>query len=224
MRVFLYAFFSLLLVACSTENSGLTNTQAVVVSISSDGQYVITSHRNNEIVLWEIPNQKRKVISKQGNIYSAYFIKRSHKFVWQDLSDIVHIQDIGGNEIESFKNTSTYGHVISPDLNNYISSDIGWSIYYGYGENLATIKKGEDKSFLGFGKLLNLTLSNDNHYLLMSGYGYEFDSKYTLAEEKNNRNHYQEMNGVVIWDVQSQKPIAKLPGNAAKTYCINPIA
>jgi uncharacterized protein YcfL len=50
---------------------------AVVVSVSSDGRYVVSSHVNKEIRLWDIDKQTWEIISKQGNPFSAYFLKNS---------------------------------------------------------------------------------------------------------------------------------------------------
>jgi len=191
---------------------------AMAISLSTDGHYAISSHRDGSIVLWNIKKRKKRIISTNGNIYSAYFVKRRNAFIWQDQSNVVHLDNLDNKSLMTFKMPPTYGEVMSTDLKNYYASDIGWAIYHrGSNGNVSRIKNGWGKAFYGFGKLLNLTLSNDGRYLLQSGAPYEFDSKISIHEEKG-KNHYSEMVGVVLWDINTSRPIAKLSGNAVKTY------
>ncbi len=56
-----------------------------LVSVSSDGHYAVTSNLANQIILWDLINHTQKVISSHANSYSAYFIKNSPYFMWQEL-------------------------------------------------------------------------------------------------------------------------------------------
>lgn len=183
---FLVVFLNIFVFGCQ-KNSKVTfdgNASAMVVSISSDGQFVISSHRDNRLVLWDLPAQKIKLISKNANIYSAYFIKHSDKFLWQDLNDTVFVQDLNGKIIESFSHSTSYGQVMTSDLHDYFSSDIGSGIdHLGIDRKVSTIKATDGKSFLGFGKLLNLAIDGQNRYLLSSAFSYDFIKKTPLGEE-----------------------------------------
>jgi len=79
-------------------------TNLSVVSLSSDGQYAITSGADKRITLWNLKNRKAKIISTDANIYSAYFIKNTHNFIWQDLKENkVYVQDVNENIIKTFR-------------------------------------------------------------------------------------------------------------------------
>ena len=56
-----------------------------LVSVSSNGHYAVTSNLANQIILWDLKNHTQKVISNHANSYSAYFIKNSPYFMWQEL-------------------------------------------------------------------------------------------------------------------------------------------
>ena len=128
--------------------------RAMVVSVSSNGRYVITSHLNKGIILWDIADKQHSVISKHGNIYSAYFIKNTPYYMWQDLQDVVHISDIRGNAIRQFKFIPTYGQVMTSDLKHYFAADEHWNIYYWVGMQRRIVKRGYDfPSFIGQGNL-----------------------------------------------------------------------
>ncbi len=191
------------------------------LSVSADGRYVATAHADRHIVLWDIKTKTKKSISTNGNIYSTYFVKGRNLFLWQDLNDVVHLTGLDGRDKKTWKHFPTYGHVISSDLRHYFSSDKDWNIYHGHGTNLRPVKKdGDSPSFLGSGKLLNMTLSHDEKRLLSVGLGYEFDQRYPVDYQPavSDKMRWSYLSGVVIWDVASLKPLAKLPGNIAKTY------
>ena len=157
---------------CLGKSISQIDNPAMVISASSGGRYAVSSHQDNQIILWDLVNRKRTVISKNANIYSAYFVHGTNLFLWQDLEDIVHLQGVNGEKVKTFQHFPTYGHVLSSDLKNYVSCDSNWTLYIGYGEAIKPIKKdGESPSFAGQGKLLNLTLSKSGNALLSAGRG-----------------------------------------------------
>ena len=195
---------------------------AMVVSVSSDGGYAVSSNLNQQLVLWDIKNKTHKVIATNANIYSAYFIKNTHYFMWQnDDTNEVNIANINGQIIKSFNpKFPTYGQVITSNLQYYITSDVDWNMFTYDNGKIKQIKKDEG-GFQGVGKLLNLTLSYDDRTLLTSGQGESCDHGTicpssipdpTLAMRRNN------LDGVVTWDVATGKPLRKFPGNASKTF------
>lgn len=196
---------------------------AMVVSVSSNGRYALSSHLNQGIILWDLKNKNYRVISKHGNIYSAYFIKGTPYFLWQGVNDdMVHVQDINGCEQLSFKNFPTYGHVMTSDLKHYWASDSDWKIYSGFGNQQHCIKTGKG-GFYGSGKLLNMSLSADEKLIVTSGEaGYEGDELplsrgITSTAAKVGIGDYSLLEGVVLWDLNREKPLYKLSGNQAKT-------
>lgn len=188
-----------------------------LLSLSSDGNYAITSHDNGDVFLWNIVQHKKKLLARHANPFGAYFIKHSHNFMWQDKNNKVHIQNIYGENIIDFTlNYAVYGHVMTTDLRHYIASDGGWNLYAGYGNKQYLFKIG-DKSGFTKSKLLNLYLSADDKYLLTSGSGSGWDDyplytgKDALQKNVRQKGETSLLDGVVLWSLQTLEPIQKFP-------------
>ena len=194
----------------------------MVVSVSSDGNYAVSSNINRQLVLWDIKNKTHKIITTNANIYSAYFIKKSHKFMWQDAdTNEVNVANTNGKILFSLNpGFPTFGQVMTSDLRYYFASDKDWSIYSYHNRELKLIQK-DSGGFLGVGKLINLTLSSDDKLLLTSGNGSGFrDEKECIATVPDPKSILKtnELDDVVLWDVKTGKPLWRFPGNAAKTF------
>ena len=191
--------------------------EAYSLSVSSDGNYAISVHADRRVILWDIRARKKRLLSRNGNLFSAYFVKNAPIYMWQDLDGRVRIDNLQGNTLRSFHAPAVYGHVLSTDLETYIYSDIGWGIYKRLADGrFEQWKAPWGKAYLGFGKILNLQLSPDDRLLLQSGSGYEYDKKFSL--ESYARDKWKELVMVALWDVVEKKPKAHFPGNIAKTY------
>ena len=57
----------------------------MALSLSSDAHYAISSNLANQVILWDLQKQTHTIISNHANIYSAYYIKNSPYFMWQEL-------------------------------------------------------------------------------------------------------------------------------------------
>ncbi len=229
-KIFFHTVVALCLVAvffiagCQPDSSSEKNklnpeAQAMVVSVSTDGRYVLSSHQDKTLVLWDLHQKSKTTISNQSNIYSAYFIKGTDKFLWQDLNDTVHVQDIAGNTIKTFLHFPTYGHVMSQNLDVYFSSDQNWNIFSGFEQTLQAVKQdGVVPSFFS-GKLLNMSLSHERDILLSSGYGSRPSDSEPIKKIPpiNPEQRFSYYAGVVLWDAKSLKPRYKLSGHSAKT-------
>ncbi len=197
---------------------------AMVVSVSSDGNYAVSSNTNKKFVLWNIKDKKAKVISTKANPYSAYFIKNTDDFMWQDLNDFVHVQDVNGKEILKFHNFTTYGQVMTSDLQHYFASNKNWGIYSGYGKAQEMIKSSNDSDGIltANEQLLNLTLSNNNEFLLTSGNSDDCEQKGILCPSTvptpSEAMHKNKLNGVITWDVNTGYPLRQFFGNANYTF------
>jgi hypothetical protein len=203
-----------------------------VTSVSTDGNYAITTNDNRYAILWNIKNKTHKIISDDANIYSAYFIKNTHYFMWQDLDNIVHIRSVDGKKIKSFQlSYPTYGQVMTSDLKHYIASDQAWNLFSGYGKDQVQIKKAyELNGFLGDGKLLNITLSNNDNYFVTSGVtGKNYDtiplSAGVETREADKHGNYEVgiisaslLGGVTLWSTSSGQPLVKYVGNISLTH------
>ena len=49
--------------------------------------------------------------------------------MWQDTNNIVHIQNVNGQEVKQFPHFQTRGHIITMDKAFYLSAD-GWGKLY----------------------------------------------------------------------------------------------
>ena len=61
--------------------------QVYVLSLSTDGNYAISTNTGRTAILWDLKNHKKKTLDRTANIYSAYFIKNSDNFMWQHDTD-----------------------------------------------------------------------------------------------------------------------------------------
>ena len=196
----------------------------MTASVSSDGAYAITAHRDRKLILWNLGGQEREIISREANLYSAYFVKEQPVFVWQNLDNIVKAQSINGETKQQFQlDRPVYGHLMTKDLQTYYYSDIGWSIFR---RNLKgeteTLKATDGKAFLGYQKLLNLSMDNSEERLVSAGSGEPkgFEPPYyqTLDQVLEDGENYKNLYSVALWNLGSGEPIAKLDGNSSKTH------
>lgn len=189
------------------------------LSVSSDGRYVISVHEDARMVLWDLEQRKREVLSKTANLYSAYFIENSDAFLWQDLDDVVHVQRVDGEVIEAFEHFPTYGHVMSHDREHYLSANRTWNIYHGHGAALRPVlRDSRSPSFTGTGQVLNLSIGG--RYFVSGGSGSpggELEDSPPVREEEEFR-FSSSYGGVTLWSLDTLAPVAKLPGNSSKTY------
>ncbi|OOF59428.1 hypothetical protein [Rodentibacter genomosp. 2] len=185
------------------------------LDISSDGKYVISAHSGNEtkLVLWNIEKREKKVLAKRVNTNTAYFIPNSHDFMWQGSKDkIVHIQNVDGKELASFKHFEIARHIMSEDRTLYISADQTGEIYKGYGDNMVPIYTDTPTW-----RHYNFSLSDKYFLTASSGRGEREDGSVVkmnpvadpIQPSVYKRSSY---NGVVLWDRNTLKPAAELFG------------
>jgi hypothetical protein len=105
-------------------NSGYKG-RIMVLSASSDGEYVISSSVDRHAVLWNLQQHTYKVLPMYPvNIYSAYFIKGTHDFMLQNSkTNQVIVENVFGKIIKTFNpGFPTYGQAITSDLNYYFGN------------------------------------------------------------------------------------------------------
>ncbi|AFI87161.1 hypothetical protein BBH51_01890 [Aggregatibacter actinomycetemcomitans] len=198
---------------------GCSATSGVVsLGVSSDGRYVITAHGKDELVLWDIAKKEKKLLAKNANSYSAYFIPDSHEFMWQDTDNVVHIQNVNGEELKQFPHFETEGHAITSDKSFYLSADKWGKLYKGYGDNLVPVYTDEP-----VGPSQPYTLSIHGNYIL-STYDTITGRNDPPAEINPTANPINpdihkksSYGGVTLWDKTTLKPIARLWGNSGRT-------
>ncbi|OOF80575.1 hypothetical protein [Rodentibacter caecimuris] len=210
----LLCLFSLLIstTSCSS-TSGVAS-----LGVSTDGRYVITAHGRDELVLWDIAKKEKKLLAKNANSYSAYFIPESYEFIWQDTDNIVHIQNVNGEEIKQFPHFETKGHIITTDKSFYLSADKWGKLYKGYGDNLVPVYTDTPIS-----PSQPYTLSIVGNYIL-STYNTITGRHRPVAETNLTANPVNpdihkksSYDGVTLWDKTTLKPIARLWGNSGRT-------
>jgi hypothetical protein len=196
----------------------------MTASVSSDGAYALTAHRDQKLILWDLAHQTREIISRDANSYAAYFVKEQPVFVWQNLDNTVKVQSLSGEIKQQFTlDRPVYGHLMTRDLQTYYYSDLGWSLFRRNADGTSqTLKATDDNAFLGYHKLLNLAMDNAEQRLVTAGSGEPkgFEPPYyqTLVEVLEDGENYKRLYSVALWDLNSGEPIAKLDGNSSKTH------
>jgi len=193
-------------------------------SVSSDGRYAISAHQDNHLVLWDLENQSRELLSRNANIYSARFVPDQDAYLWQDLDNRVRVESLYGETLKAFDHFPTYGHAFDGDLEHYLSADDTWNLFYGYEDSKRpALRDSESPSFVGTGKLLNLALSHGD-YFLTAGRGLSgsderpIDEDHPTVRPADDLRFSSNYGGVTLWRYDGLEPVAKLPGNASKTH------
>jgi len=191
---------------------------AMSVSVSESGRYIVSAHRDNKLILWDLNKRHWKTLSKHANLYSAKFVPSQNAFLWQDTDNIVTVQTADDEVLQQFQHFPTYGHVISSDLETYLSVDKHWNVFSGYGDTQHPIlNDGISPSFIGSGKLLNLSVDRNNTFFVTAGFGND-PSAIADYSPLDSSQRFSNYGGVTLWDAATEKPIAKLRGNSAKTH------
>ena len=199
----------------------------ISLSVSSDGRYVVSGHvgRNadpsnpiGQLVLWDIEKKTKTVLSKNANAFSAMFIPDSHEFMWQDDKDIIYMQNVDGQVIKRFEHPFTVqNHRMTADKSFYLSADMWNHLYKGYENDItpiytdgASISKPVDLSIVG------------DYFLSVTAPCSDPDSPVAetqLTANPINPSEYKKnsYDGVILWNKNTLKPVAKLNGNCGST-------
>ena len=198
----------------------------ISISVSTDGRYAISGHAarktnsvspRGQMVLWDIEKKQKTILSDNANSFSALFIPDSHEFMWQDQNDIVHVQNVEGQEIKSFKHPHVQNHRITADKSFYLSVDFWGRIYKGYGDEIQPV-------YTDGGPTINpYSLSIvDNYFLSVTDTCHGLDdpvveTNLTANPVNPSSSKKSSYDGVTLWDKNTLKPIAKLIGNCGST-------
>jgi WD40 repeat protein len=182
--------------------------EIATLSISSDGRYVISVDAKNFAILWDVRKRQKIILSRNANMYSAYWIKNTSYFMWQDLNTkIIYVIDVDTNKNISKIKTDflVYGQAISSDLHYFVASDVNWNIFVYDTQHYYLLARHYDDMPGFYDKLINFTfLSNDK--LLTSGMGS------AAAEDPKDAT------GIFLWDLKTLKPIHDYIGNILQTF------
>ena len=188
------------------------------MGVSESGRYIISAHRDNKLILWDLHQKQRDTLSDNANLYSAYFVTGQNAFLWQDTDNLVTVQSTDDKVLKQFQHFPTYGHIISNDLETYLSTDDQWNVFSGYGDTKhPVLNDGVVPSFIGAGKLLNLSIDRNNTFFVTAG----FDDDHSAISEHsplNSSQRFSQYGGVTLWSAENKQPVAKLRGNSSKTH------
>lgn len=187
-------------------------------AVSHSGDYALTAHRDNRLILWHLQDKQRETVDANANVYSAQFIHGTDLILWQDLDDVVRVQSVEGEVYREFEHFPTYGHVMSEASGRYLSADQTYNIFSGFGDDKQPVlKDGVSPSFTGTGKILNLAVAPEAGYFISVGSNSDRDP-IDDYEPVNPERRFSKYGGLVLWDLETLLPLAKLPGNSAKTH------
>jgi hypothetical protein len=120
---------ALILLGFSTLSFASSNI--MVLSLSTDAHYAVSTDDDGHVYLWDLQKQTDQKIADNANPFSAYWIKGTDYFMWQNQdSNIVTVQDTTGKTIKIFNpKIQSYGSILSKNLALYLAADHDWNIY-----------------------------------------------------------------------------------------------
>ena len=207
---------NLVLVACAQNHAG----GVMMADVSADGRYVVTSHKDNAFVLWDVESQSHSTISTDANIYSAHYSRYSDRFFWQDLDGrICSMSPLSGrSSAECINNRPVYGQVYIDPKGLHFFSDEYWYIETVEGRKLK--RDDQVRSFYGAGKLLNLEGSPSGDRILSVGMPLKSGDEKPLEGQSSvdPEQRFSNFSGLVVWDLDRFEPIARMAGHNVKTH------
>ncbi|UQG59529.1 WD40 repeat domain-containing protein [Marinobacter sp. M3C] len=210
--------FVLISILLNSNLLGVWAGPVMSMGVSESGRYVVSAHTDNKLILWDLQEKQWNTLSGKANLYSAYFVPGQNAFLWQDTDNTVTAQTVDGKVLKRFQHFPSYGHVISADLETYLSADEHWNVFSGYGDTKRTVlSDGISPSFLGSGKLFNLAIDRNNTFFVTAGVD---SDRSAIADHSplNSSQRFSKYGGVTLWNAVTKQPVAKLRGNSSKTH------
>lgn len=245
-KVLLIIGLCLCMAACDDKPPANWNGRIMVLSVSSDGKYVVSSSITQQIILWNIPKKTYQIIATDANVYSAYFIKHTDDFMYQsNRNNKVYVMNVAGKTLKTIAvSFPSYGEIITANLNDYFAINAQSQLiairkgitqimlyhYCGPGYRTAAPPKGMPYTCLGFvdgGKLFNFALSNNEKYFVTGGIDEYFlwnTAKASLIKDivENNSDTYAtfspDSQHVISVDEESIGYYYDILGNAGKSF------
>ena len=199
---------------CSTITSSGGASAATSVSVSDNGRYVLSSHRDGKVRLWDIEESTSQQLDQESNAYAVSLGSSGESAYWQDQAGAVFEGRSGSPEV-ILEGPIFYSLGTSNKEGLLVGSDEGWGIYIYDGEQSSVLREPVSGSFGGYGKALNLSVSPDSAYLVTSGFSSPRQYDVDITSQDSG---FRDLVGVVLWDIENKEPIANLPGHGAKTH------
>tara|TARA_R110000868_G_C10962074_1_gene768613 strand:+ start:2671 stop:3942 length:1272 start_codon:yes stop_codon:yes gene_type:complete len=211
-RILCTVLILLLISACSNQPKDYHPGHVVTLSVSSDGQYVISAGEKGGLLLWNIKERNYQVISTSANPLTPYFIHNTHNYLWQSNDNVVHVDNINGKELLHFKSQKSYSNVMTSDRHYFFMTDVHWK-FYRYNTETQQWKKLYNGYLSYMGEPLNLSLNSNDQFMLSSGVCDKKNDEVPVGKPRGMLN----LDCVTRWNVQTGKPIRKYWGNVNKT-------
>jgi WD40 repeat protein len=208
ISIILIAIISLILIPVWLYTNNQTGGNVMIASLSSDAHYAITTDDKDYAILWDLQKHTKKIISRDANAYSAYWIKSTPYFMWQNWkTETIHVINVNsGQDIKTFHpDFIVFGQAMSADLKYNVASDIDWNIWVGNEHNLKLLAPHYNYSPGFYNKLINFTFLSQNE-LITSGF-----SDYDESDMKNSV-------GIDLWDLDARKSLRHFLGNQVETF------
>ncbi|WP_150465037.1 WD40 repeat domain-containing protein [Francisella sp. SYW-2] len=131
LKKIIFIFFSFISVS-------LLYAMPTILSVSTDGKYVVSANSDGNVYLYDLNNKSiKKISNKTINVFSANFIKDTHDFIYQTYNDnVVYI--INADTLKTIKSftgqKNSVMQTVNKDLNTYAFAT--WNGYI----NIAQIK------------------------------------------------------------------------------------
>ncbi|QEO57023.1 WD40 repeat domain-containing protein [Francisella marina] len=131
LKKIIFIFFSFISVS-------LLYAMPTILSVSTDGKYVVSANNDGNVYLYDLNNKSiKKISNKTVNVFSANFIKDTHDFIYQTYNDnVVYI--INADTLKTIKSftgqKNSVMQTVNKDLNTYAFAT--WNGYI----NIAQIK------------------------------------------------------------------------------------
>jgi len=189
--------------------------RAVSLSVAPNGKRILFVTSAHKLSLLDLVTKSTKVISDQANPYSAYYMRDSSGFVWQDLDNLVYIHDQEGALIDSFKHESVCKHVAYNKGDLYVSLD--------HNSILSIRKPGVEAILKAMG---HPDVSGDNPYdiqlfgsskTLLTSF---FSPNSTTPKDSigdDLRDTSPDLVGTRLWSLETGVPRAAFHGNTGRT-------
>ena len=203
---------SFMLTACSSSNQAPPNLN-MVISVSSDGNYAIATNTNKQAVLWNLKDHSYKIVFKNANIYSAYFIKNTNDFIYQnDKTNEVVVENVNGQTIKTFNpGFPVYSEIMTGDLKTYVATDVNYNTFW--------FRNGQKKQLLYYFCSTNFgdKVPPKGAYYTCGGIE-GLDKNLTLSVSSDEKTLVGAGSSeIFIWNLQNGNQLAHLVKNDAQT-------
>jgi WD40 repeat protein len=179
-----------------------------MLSISSDGHYVISADEKEYIVLWDLQTHTKKIIARKAHIWAAYFIPNTHDYIWQDQKMVLHVANVEHGPIKTvFLNFYSYGLTMTPDHRYFMSGDIAEGLHWCEDQTCKILIKpwsDDPKEFISDMPFV-LTLLPDGIHVI--------ESKMSAVNDDP-----KDSSGVYLWNIQTGKWHHDYIGNMVQTF------